>query len=168
MTLAVEKGLNRERVVGIGEMLTSDDPELAIVTFSLGSCVGLTLYDPVAQVGGLCHTMLPLSSMDEQKAAARPGMFTDTGIMALVEEVYKLGAKRKRLEARIAGGGRPLDLRETFGIGQRNYTIARKLLWKNRILISGEDVKGQKPRTMSLRLSDGRVRIKTGGSWKQI
>ena len=93
--------------VGISEMKASDQPDDVITTYSLGSCVGLSLYDPVARVGGLIHCMLPLSRIDPQKAEANPCMFTDTGIPALLRLVLGMGAQRDRLIAKVAGGGLP-------------------------------------------------------------
>ena len=54
--------------VDISGMRISETPDDVLVTYSLGSCVGLTLYDPVAKVGGMIHCMLPLSRMDRRKA----------------------------------------------------------------------------------------------------
>jgi chemotaxis protein CheD len=149
------------RVVDISAMAVSNCPDDIIVTYSLGSCVGLSLYDPVARVGGLVHCMLPLSKMDPERAKRQPCMFTDTGVSALLGAVFELGADRKRLVAKVAGAGSLLDERGLFKIGERNHTVLRKLLWKNNILIAAEDVGGERPRTMYLYMADGRTVIKS-------
>ncbi len=133
------------------------------VTYSLGSCVGLTLYDPVAQVGGMIHCMLPLSSIDPEKAKVRPQMFVDTGVTALLTEIYSMGGQRENLLAKVAGAGSPMGREDLFHIGRRNYTILRKFLWNNHIPITKEDVGGSKVRTLYLHLADGRTTVKSEG-----
>ncbi len=151
------------RIVGISEMFVSRDPEDVVVTYSLGSCVGLSLYDPVAKVGGMVHCMLPLSKIDPEKAAIKPCMFTDTGSMKLLQELFNLGATRGNLVVKVAGAASLLDEKGLFKIGERNYTVLRKVLWKNELLIAGEDVHGTASRTLTLYMKDGRVTIKSGG-----
>ncbi|MBU8871154.1 MAG: chemotaxis protein CheD [Gemmatimonadales bacterium] len=150
-------------IVDISDLKISNNPEHVIVTYSLGSCVGLTLYDPVIRVGGMIHCMLPLSKIDKAKAALKPYMFVDTGLAAMLGELYSMGAQRKNLIAKLAGAGSPLGRDETFKIGQRNYTILRKFLWKNNILIDAEDVGGSKARTLYLYMEDGRTIVKSEG-----
>jgi chemotaxis protein CheD len=134
-----------------------------IVTYSLGSCVGLAVFDPVARVGGMVHCMLPLSKIDPEKAMVNPEMFTDTGVVSLLEAVIDAGGVLGRLIAKVAGGASPLDDKGFFKIGERNYTVLRKILWKNNILIAGEDVAGTKARTMYLFMDTGRTVVKSNG-----
>ncbi len=148
--------------VGMCELAVSQESEATLVTYSLGSCLGVTLYDAEAGVGGLLHCMLPLSKTDEAKAAAKPAMFTDTGFVHLLHGVLELGAKMDRLVVKVAGGGAPMDAGGRFKIGERNHAVLRKLLWKNNLLIAAEDVGGTKPRTMRLRMSDGQVTVSSG------
>lgn len=149
--------------VDISGMQLSRNPSDVIVTYSLGSCVGVTLYDPVAKVGGMIHCMLPLSKIDPEKARLKPYMFVDTGVAAMLGELYGMGAQRQNIIAKVAGAGSPLGKEETFRIGQRNYTILRKFLWKNNILIDKEDVGGSKARTLYLYMEDGRTTVKSEG-----
>ena len=144
-------------------MKLTDNRDDVLVTYSLGSCVGLTLFDPVAGVGGMIHCMLPLSKIDPDKAKLKPYMFVDTGVAAMLGEMYAMGAQRQNLVAKVAGAGSPLGREETFRIGQRNYTILRKFLWKNNILIDAEDVGGAKARTLYLYMGDGRTTVKSEG-----
>jgi len=149
--------------VDISDMKVSTNKEDILITYSLGSCVGLSLYDPVAVVGGLIHCMLPLSKIDPIKARANPYMFTDTGVQALLKAIFELGAKRENLITKVAGGARLLDSKNLFRIGERNYTVLRKVLWKNNILIDAEDVAGSKSRTVLLYMDTGKTTIKSGG-----
>jgi chemotaxis protein CheD len=157
-----------QHTVGISEMAVTSGPEDVLVTYSLGSCVGLALFDPTIRLGGMIHCMLPLSKIDEQKAAANPAMFTDTGVSALLQEMFNRGAERGRIVATVAGGGSLLDEKGLFKIGERNYAVLRKVLWKNNILIKGEDVGGTAPRTMYLYLASGKTLIKSNGSSAEL
>ncbi len=152
-----------QHVIGIGEMRIVADPGDILVTYSLGSCVGLSLHDPVAGVGGLIHCMLPLSKIDPDKAKKNPERFTDTGVVCLLQACLEHGAERKRLVAKVAGAAKLLDPKGTFKIGERNYTVLRKVLWKNNILIASEDVGGTVARTMYLYMDSGRTTIKSQG-----
>ncbi|MBK8229352.1 MAG: chemotaxis protein CheD [Candidatus Eisenbacteria bacterium] len=149
--------------IGIGEAKVSTDTKDLLITHSLGSCIGLTLYDPAKNIGGMIHCMLPLSKMDPAKADARPHMFTDTGVADLLQAVLDLGADRRRLVAKVAGGSAMLDEKGFFKIGERNYAVLRKILWKNEVLITAEDVGGTVARTMSLNMSTGTTTIKSLG-----
>jgi len=154
--------------VGISEMRVSRNAGDTLVTYSLGSCIGVALYDPDACVGGLIHCMLPLSRLDPDKAKQNPHMFTDTGIPALIQAVLDRGGTRKRLVAKVAGAASPLNDNGMFKIGERNYTVLRKVLWKNEILIAAEDVGGTIARTMVLNISTGKTLIRTGGKEREL
>ncbi len=151
------------QTVSVSEMQVSSAPTDVLVTYSLGSCAGLSLYDPVAAVGGLIHCMLPLSKIDREKAKANPQMFVDTGVPALLQQLFDMGAQRKRIVAKVAGCAQLLDEKRLFKIGERNYTVLRKILWKNDILIAAEDVGGSIPRTMFLHMDSGVTMLKMRG-----
>jgi chemotaxis protein CheD len=112
--------------------------------------------------------MLPVSKIDAEKAKTNPCMFTDTGVPALIQAVLGLGARKGNLIAKVAGAAQLLDEKGTFKIGERNYTVLRKVLWKNNILIAAEDVGGTTARTMYLHMSDGRTTLKSGGVEKEL
>lgn len=160
MSAALQTRKSKRITLGLAEFSTSRDPEATYITYALGSCLGITLYDPVAHVGGLLHVMLPTASVDSAKAKTRPGMFVDTGLPHLFHAAYKLGAVKSRLIVKVAGGATRLKS-ETQRIAARNIAAARKILWQNSVLITAADTGGTTPRTMSLRLSDGEVTIKT-------
>lgn len=152
------------RPVGVAEMAVSADPDEILVTHALGSCLGITVYDPEARVGGLLHAMLPLSSTDPEKARRTPAMFVDTGIPRLFLDCYALGARKDRAAVVAAGGAthRDAETDDFFEIGKRNAVILRKLLWKNAVVLKSSDLGGCSSRTMSLRISDGTVTILSG------
>ena len=151
-------------IVGVGDMKVSNDPESVLVTYSLGSCIGLAIYDPEVKVGGLLHYMLPESSLDKQKANKNPCMFGDTGIPLLFKESYKFGAKKNRVKIFVVGGSQILDQKGLFNIGKRNHTIIRKMLWKNNAMIDFEDVGGSVNRTLKLEIKTGQAWLKVSGT----
>lgn len=148
-------------VVDIADLKVSKDPDAQLVTYSLGSCIGVTIHDPQAGVGGMIHYMLPESSISPDKAKANPAMFADTGVPALFRAAYALGADKKRIIVKVAGGSSLLDEKGTFNIGQRNYVMLRKIFWRNGILIDKENVGGAISRTLRLHVGTGRVLLKT-------
>ena|SRR6056297_3534410 len=152
------------QIVGVADMIVSNNVQESIVTYSLGSCIGLVIYDPAVQVGGLLHYMLPESKIDRDKAARKPFMFADTGIPRLFKSAYKLGAKKQRIHIFVAGGAEILDQKGFFNIGKRNYMALRKIFMKNKVLIDKEQVGGNVNRTVRLDIGTGHVFVKTSGS----
>ena len=144
-------------------MQVTNDPAYTLVTYALGSCIGVTIYDPAVKMGGLLHFMLPESALDPQKAGKNPWMFADTGIPLFFREAYKLGAEKRRIQVKIAGGSQIMDDSQYFNIGKRNYLALRKIFWANNILIRGEEVGGHPNRTLRLDVANGRVWLKNAG-----
>jgi chemotaxis protein CheD len=134
-----------------------------MVTYALGSCIAVAVYDPAAKVGGLLHYMLPDSTLDAGKARETPGMFADTGIPLLFKSCYGMGADKKRMVVKVAGGASILDESNFFRIGQKNIMAMRKLFWRNNILIDAEDTGKNFNRTVRLDVGTGRVFIKRAG-----
>lgn len=154
-------------VINVGDMKVGRDGDL-LVTHALGSCLGLMVFDPALHVGGLLHAMLPLSKINRQKAQVNPFMFVDTGIPALFKALYELGGQKRRMIVKAAGCGNPLGTNEMFKIGQRNYTVLKKLLWKNNVLLESEDVGGNGSRTVHFDLSTGQIIISGKGEKWQL
>jgi chemotaxis protein CheD len=150
-------------VVGVSDMKVSNDPESVLVTYSLGSCIGIAVYDVAAKVGGLLHFMLPESSLDPTRAAKNPYMFADTGIPALFKATYALGAAKQRMKVVVVGGAQVLDQAGFFNIGKRNHMAVRKIFWKNNVMINYEDVGGNSNRTVKLTIKDGKTWLKVSG-----
>jgi chemotaxis protein CheD len=156
-------------VVGIADLKVSHVEMDYLVTYALGSCIAVAVYDPLVKVGGLLHYMLPDSTLDSEKAKEHPGMFADTGIPLLFKSCYKLGAEKKRMIVKIAGGARIMDDMNYFRIGQKNLTALRKIFWKNNVLIDAEDIGENYNRTVRLEISTGRFLVKgLGGTVKEL
>ncbi|UCD81294.1 MAG: chemotaxis protein CheD [Desulfobacterales bacterium] len=154
-------------IVAVGDMKIGRDSD-TIVTHALGSCLGLVVYDPVRKVGGLLHAMLPLSRINPAKAEANPFMFVDTGVPALFRALYEIGGQKSRMVVKAAGCGNPLGKNEMFKIGERNYTVLKKLLWKNNMLLETEDVGGTASRTLHLHIDTGQTVISSNGEKRQL
>lgn len=150
-----------DHVVSTSEIRVSNRSGDVLVAYSLGSCLGITVYDPVVHAGGMIHCMLPLSRIDTERAQRTPATFVDTGVPALLEEAYDLGAQKDRIILKVAGGSQILDEKGPFDIGQQNYRVLREILSKSNIPIAAEDVGGSAPRTMYLEIDTGKVIIRS-------
>jgi chemotaxis protein CheD len=167
-SVGVAGSRREQRVVGIAEMLVSGRADHVLVTHSLGSCLGVALFDPETGWGGLVHCMLPLSRANPERAAAEPCIFTDTGVAALLGAMFEAGCRRERIVAKVAGAASQLDEEGFFRIGERNYAVLRRILWKNRILIAAEDVGGRDTRTLLLEIGSGRTLVKKDGIAREL
>ena len=145
------------------DMAVSSNVEESLVTYSLGSCIAVITFDPVARVGGILHFMLPEASMDLEKARKKPAMFADSGIPMLFKQIFQLGATKKNTIVKVAGGSEIMGENGVFTIGKRNYLAMRKIFWKNNVLIAAEHVGGSVNRTVRLEMATGRVILKVWG-----
>lgn len=148
--------------VEVGGLALSSDPEDTLISYALGSCLGLTMYDPMARIGGLIHAKLPTERQVRPDFAGGPAVFADLGSQRLLQAMYDAGAVKSRILVCLAGCAKPAQA-ITSDIGARNYTIARKVLWKNGLLVHGEDVGGENPRTITLVIATGEVTINSLG-----
>ena len=155
-------------VVGVSDARTSADPADVIATYSLGSCIGVAVYDPVKKVAGMLHYQLPTATADPARGAEKPLMFADSGMAWLLKEMERHGADRKRLKVKIAGAAEMLADATLFQIGKRNHAAIRKILWQQGIFIDGEDIGGKTPRNLYLTVADGSVVVKAQGQSKTL
>ena len=147
--------------VGVGDLKIAYGEGDVLVTHALGSCIGLTAYDPAKRIGGMLHFMLPVSQPGSARASENPYIFADTGIPLLFKGLYEYGADKSRLVVKAAGGANILNDNGMFAIGKRNYVILKKILWKNKVLIEKECIGGTSYRTMYLDVSTGKTWLKT-------
>jgi chemotaxis protein CheD len=153
--------------VGIGECKVSGEAEVELMTYALGSCIAVSIWDSVARVGGLLHFMLPDSSIAAESDRAQwPFRYADTGIPLLFREAYRLGADKKRLVVRVAGGAAVVDDGGMFNIGKKNYAALRKILWRAGVMIHGEEVGGAFSRNVRLEVGSGRL-VVSGGAMNE-
>jgi len=160
--------MSRKIIIDISDARVSNNPTDVLTTYSLGSCIGVCLYDPSTGIGSMLHYQLPASSMDIQRAKESPFMFADTGMKILLDKMLSMGANKKRIQVKVAGGAAMENGPAGFDIGKRNYLAIRKILWQNGMFIDAEDVGGSSPRNLYLDMSCGTVTIKSNGFEKNL
>jgi chemotaxis protein CheD len=154
--------------VGISDLNIAHAPDI-LVTYALGSCIGICLYDARLKLAGLSHIMLP-SAAQAPNIADQPMKFADTAVEILIRKMEAAGAKRPLLKAKIAGGATMfsgLSNSSIANIGQRNTQAVKMELLRQRIPIVAEDTGRDFGRTLLLAAEDGSMRIKsaTKGEW---
>jgi chemotaxis protein CheD len=116
----------------------------------------------------MLHYQLPSSTLDKPKAEQVPFMFADTGMAVLLKKLMAMGAGKKRMHVKIAGGASMSAGPKGFDIGKRNYLSIRKVLWQHGMFIDTEDIGGQSPRNMYLNMADGSVTVRSVGLEKAL
>lgn len=147
--------------VGMADLNIAKAPDI-LMTLGLGSCIGITLYDPAVKVGGMAHIMLPDST--QIKNNSNLAKFADTAIGVLITKMTALGANRSRLVAKLAGGAQMFDFKQTsdvMRVGYRNDMATRKILEDLRIPIIADDTGANYGRTIELHTQTGVLRVKT-------
>jgi len=145
--------------VGLGDLFVSATEDL--VAYSLGSCVGICLWDPQARVAAMAHVVLPAAPAG---GVSLPGKFGDTAVPAMLDALTKAGAQRFRLQCKIAGGAAVLALGGGGSlpkIGERNIEAVKAALAKVNIRILGEQTGGNQGRTVRLEPPTGKVLVRT-------
>ena len=155
--------MSQQITVNIADLRASRSAEETLITYALGSCLGIALHDPVAGVGGLLHAMLPEAALDPGKARAFPGTFVDVGMEMLLQECARLGAAKNRLVVKVAGGAAVSNggKEDYFQIGRRNLQSFREVLISHGLTIHRGLTGGNCSRTMTLCIGTGEVMIKT-------
>lgn len=149
-------------VVGVGDFAVSASRGDLLRTFALGSCIGVTMLDPQTGVTGLLHLVLPEAKTNPEKSRKNPAYFADTGIVAMVEAMERLGSKRsRRWVVKVAGGAKVLanTTSEAMEIGKRNILATKKNLWKLGLVAVSEDVGETHSRTVTVTVGEPEVLI---------
>ena len=149
--------------VGVGDLKLTSEHDETLVTYGLGSCIGIAIWDPISRVAGMLHFMLPESQSDPGKAKQNPALYADTGIPLLFRSAYRLGADKKRLLVRVAGGAQVLEGDGFFNIGKKNYLAMKKIFWKAGVMIHAEEVGGSISRTLRLEAGTGKLLLQEAG-----
>ena len=147
--------------VGMADYKVGRAPS-TLISYGLGSCIGISLYDTQAKVGGLLHIMLPDST--QARPTDNPAKFADTGLPLMLKDVLELGASRTRLVAKIAGGAQMFafaNATDIMRVGARNAEAAKKILKEMNIRLLAEDTGGNYGRTVQINLNDGAYKVKT-------
>ena len=134
-----------------------------IITYALGSCIGITMYDPAIRLGGLLHIMLPSRTDPTDPKVFK---YADSGLQEMIRKLSAFGMLKSRTIVKIAGGAKMFEIQgnSDFGnIGQRNAAMVKKLLMEERMRISAEDTGGSYARTMLINIANGDVVIRSAG-----
>ena len=137
-----------------------DQSPAVLKAYGLGSCVAVALYDPEAKVGGLGHLLLP--NRPKKNAPGSVSKYVDAGILEIVDKLVQAGANRDRLVAKVAGGANMFETSDQTlikGIGARNARSARETLSSFGITILGEEVGGNRGRTVEFDLATGNMMV---------
>ena len=156
----MENNLNRQ-TIGIADMKMARDSG-TLITYALGSCIGICLYDPMIKLGALVHIMLPLNM---ETGRTNTMKYADTGIRETIRQMEAKGASKARLTAKIAGGAKMFEITGgSFGnIGQRNIESVHMVLKREGIRLLKEYVGGTIARTLSFDVSTGEATIRSHG-----
>ena len=145
--------------VGIAELRIATAPQV-LKAYGLGSCLAIALYDPQLRVGGLVHSLLPQQRPGEPVSVAPK--YVDAAIRLMIEELVRAGADPARLQAKVAGGANMFEteyLTLINSIGVRNARSARETLMELGIPLAGEEVGGNRGRTVEFDLATGRLLV---------
>jgi len=148
-------------VVGISDMKLTKAPGV-IVTYALGSCIGVAFHDPGANIGALLHVMLP-EAPDKVDNVFK---YADSGIAETLKKMEAMGANRSRITAKIAGGAQMFHVpgdNSLGNIGKRNSDNVKMTLLKHRIRVTGSDVGSSFARTMEFDVATGVTKVRTYG-----
>lgn len=149
-------------VLGLGQMRATNDPSLALVCLGLGSCVAVCMYDPIAQVAGMAHVVLPATT----NGAAPHPKFADAAIPMLIEEMRGLGALKVRMKVKIVGGAQMVGGDGNIGvmnIGDRNVEAVTSLLTANGLELQAAETGGDHGRTARFFVDSSTVLVSRAG-----
>ena len=138
--------------IGIADMKLARGQGM-LITYALGSCIGICLHDPLLKLGALVHIMLPVNMETNRTNTMK---YADTGLRETLRQMEAMGANRTRITAKIAGGAKMFETAGSLGnIGQRNIESVRLNLKKEGIRLLKEDVGGSVARTLLFDVNSG-------------
>ena len=132
-----------------------------LVTYALGSCIGLCFHDPRLRLGALLHIMLPLNM---EAGRSHPMKYADTGIKETLKQLESMGASRSRMIVKIAGGAKMFEVSGGNGlgnIGQRNIESVHAILKRENLRLTGEYTGGTVARTLLFDVPSGQAGIRS-------
>ena len=151
--------------VGMSEIHISSSKSVILTAPGLGSCIGLTMYDPLVKIGGMAHVVLP-DSTTSTKELTHPGKFADTAVLELISLLTKKGASKHNMIIKISGGAQMFNFEKggnVLNIGMRNAIAVKAALSKEGLNIRAADTGGNKGRTMRLEVETGIVYVRCIG-----
>ena len=153
--------MNDKITVGIADMKIAQGSGI-LITYALGSCIGLCFHDPRLKLGALLHIMLPLNMETGRK---NPMKYADTGIRETLRQLEAKGASKSRMTVKIAGGAKMFEVNggNLGNIGQRNIESVHTILRQEGIRLLAEDVGGKVARTLLFDVVSGQGCIRSYG-----
>ncbi len=152
-------------VIGMGELLVTQNPSAVLTCLGLGSCIGVCIYDPISKAGGMAHIVLPWYSETNGKDPS--AKYADTGVRMLIQSMKKLGASTSKLVVKIAGGAQmsmAAGFNGVFKIGEDNLAAVTTTLGREGVRLVGSDTGGNRGRTVRLFVDSGKVTVATAGT----
>lgn len=147
-----------EIVVKIGDFKVASHPDI-LVTRALGSCVAVCLYQKGKKMGGLCHIILPDSSI-VRTDDYNPAKFADTGIRTMIEAMIRIGGQKEQFEAKVIGGASMFtNFSESLNIGAKNTNAAISILNQLNIPIVAKDTGEDFGRNVVFKLDTGAIEV---------
>ena len=158
--------MDNKLIIGIADMKMTKDSG-TLITYALGSCVGICLYDPLIKLGALIHVMLPLNMETNRVNTMK---YADTGIRETIKMMEAKGASRSRMTAKIAGGAKMFAVSGNAlgNIGLRNIESVKINLRKEGIRLLKEDTGGEIARTLLFDVATGAVSVRSYGRQELI
>jgi chemotaxis protein CheD len=147
--------------VSLGEMVISEDPEVILACYGLGSCIGVSAYDPVNRIGAMIHVVLPFGNGILESS---PAKYANTAIPHMLQVLEKHGADKNRLIIKMAGGAKILNCipaGSMLDIGEKNIIAVLEALALHKLSIDNQDTRGNIGRTLFLCIKDGKTTVKT-------
>lgn len=152
-------------VVGLGEIQVSNDPNYVLSCLGLGSCIGISAYDPVARVGAMVHVVLPHCNVPASEKT--PAKFANTALPCMLKEMEKKGAVKKRIILKIAGGAKiisTIPAKSLLDIGERNCEAIKIAIAEYKYDLKAENLRGTLGRSMWLYIDSGITKVRTTSS----
>ncbi len=148
-----------DRIVGMGEYAVSNEEADILRTFSLASCVAVTVYCPLRKAAGMIHVVLP-SPLTEKDKKTRPSYFAETGIPLLINEMCrKYACGKGELCIELYGGADSGMKQDVFSIGKKNIEAVKRTLHLMGLSCRKEDLRGTRSRTLALDVKTGSVEV---------
>lgn len=153
--------MSEKLTIGISDWKICRSPDI-LITYALGSCVGICLYDKLTSIAGLSHIMLPDSTAIISETVVNRMKFADTAIVDMYNRMVASGASPSRITAKIAGGAIMFATTSNkFNIGERNVIAVKQALAQLRIPIIAQDTGANYGRTVFFYAENGAVEIKS-------
>jgi len=148
-------------VVNLGEVAVAIDDSVVLTCLGLGSCVAICVYDPISRVGGMAHVVLPNSNGSGNNSSK----YANVAVPTLLDKMYQKGALKNRINAKITGGAQMVTkVAVGENIGEKNTIAVKTLLSEYHIKLTGEEVGGNRGRSVWLHVNQGKVLVRQIGT----